>query len=66
VFLANDRPTYIGVSQSIVGSAPCFLDAPYPVVGTGLFLVQIWNNSGAQQRIELVFGVLEPIGEACL
>jgi hypothetical protein len=66
VFLANDRPTYIGVSQGIVGSAPCFLDAPYPVVGTGLFLVQLWNNSGAQQRIELVFGVLEPIGEACL
>ncbi len=65
-FLANNKPTYLAVSQNVIGSAPNYLDAPHPVVGNGLFLVEIWETSGAQQRIELVFGVLEPIGEACL
>jgi hypothetical protein len=64
-FLGNYKPTYLANFAAVVGSAPCFLDAPYPVVGNGLFLVEIWETSGTQQRIELVFGVLEPIGE-CL
>jgi len=65
-FLANAKPTYLSVGQNVMGAAPNFLVAPYPVVGNGLFLVEIWETSGAQQRIEVVFGVLEPIGEACL
>ena len=61
-FLGNCKPTYLSSSQDIMGSAPNFLVAPYPVVGNGLFLVEIWETSGSQQRIELVFGVLEPVG----
>jgi hypothetical protein len=63
---ANNKPTYLSVSQDVVGSAPYLFDAPYPVVGLGLFRVEIWESSGEQQRIELIFGVLEPLGEACL
>ena len=65
-FLANSKLTYLSVSQNVVGAFPNLLDAPYPVVGNGLFLVQIWETSGVAQRIELVFGVLEAIGAACL
>jgi len=65
-FLGNDRPTYLSVGQNVIGSAPNLLDAPYPVVGNGLFSVQIWETSNAQQRIEVIFGALEPVGEACL
>ena len=61
-FLGNCKPTYLSSSQDIMGSAPSFLVAPYPVVGNGLFLVEIWETSGTAQRIELVFGVLEPVG----
>jgi hypothetical protein len=65
-FLANSKLTYLSVGQNVVGCFPCLLDAPYPVVGNGLFLVQIWETSGSQQRIELPLGVLEAIGAACL
>ena len=70
-FLANDKPAYYSASQDVLSSFPNLLDAPYPVVGNGLFLVEIWNtlvisDVPTAQRIELVFGVLEPIGEACL
>jgi len=66
-FLANNKPTFLSSSDAhVMGCAPSFLDAPYPVVGNGLFLVELWETSGSAQRIELVFGVLEPIGEACL
>jgi hypothetical protein len=65
-FLANSKLSYLGASQNVVGCFPNLLDAPYPVVGTGLFLIQIWETSGSQQRIELVFGVLEAVGAACL
>jgi hypothetical protein len=65
-FIANNKPSYLSVEQDVIGSFPCLIDAPYPVVGTGLFEVQIWEDSGSEQRIELVFGVLEPFGEMCL
>ena len=65
-FLANSKPTYLSVLQDVEGAVDGFLVAPYPVVGNGLFLVEIWETSGVPQRIELVFDVLEPIGEACL
>lgn len=69
-FLGNCKPTFLSSSQNVMGSAPNLLVSPYPVVGTGLFLIEIWNtalSSGVPvaQRIELVFGVFEPIGEAC-
>jgi hypothetical protein len=45
-----------------MGSFPNLLSSPYPVVGDGLFLVELWESSGAVQRIELLFGVLEAVG----
>ena len=62
-FLGNFKPTSLSanplLASGAIGSFPNLLNAPYPVVGDGLFMVQIWDTSGAQQRIELVFGVLE-------
>lgn len=65
-FLANAKLGYLSASQNVVSAFPNLLCAPYPVTGNGLFLVEFWETSGAQQRIELVFGVLEATGAACL
>lgn len=68
-FLANNKPTYLAADHSqghVMGAAPNLFVSPRPVVGSGLFLVQIWETSGSQQRIELAFGAFEPMGEACL
>lgn len=59
LFLANYKPTYQSNAFSGQGSFPNLLNAPYAVVGNGLFMVEIQESSGVQQRIELVFGVLE-------
>ena len=61
-FLGNCKPAYLSSSQDITGSAPNFLVAPYPVVGNGLFLVEVWETSGVAQRIQPIFAVLEPVG----
>ena len=61
-FLGNAKLTYLSASQDIMGAAPNFLVAPYPVVGNGLFLVEVWETSGFEQRIQPIFGVLEPVG----
>lgn len=65
IFLGNARFTQQQIlwTTNYFGVSPCFLDAPYPVVGTGLFLVELWETSGTARRIELVFGVLEPVGD---
>jgi hypothetical protein len=65
-FLGNNKPSYLSASQDVLATFPNLLDAPYPIVGRGLLSVQLWETSGEDQRIELVFGVLEPFGEACL
>jgi hypothetical protein len=65
-FLANAKLTYLSASQNVVSAFPYLLDAPYPVVGNGLFSIQLWETSGSAQRVELVFGVLEAVGAACL
>lgn len=62
--LANSRVTYqsganFPLSSGQYGSDPYFLAQPYPITGNGLLLTQIWETSGAQQRIEIVLGVLE-------
>ncbi len=62
LFLANYKPCYQAVNSASVwqtGSFPNLLTAPYPVTGTGLFMVEIQSTSPQQQRIELVFGALE-------
>lgn len=62
-FLSNYKPTFLGSSLLQVGAFPNLLCAPYPVVGSGLFSVEIWNASASQQRIELVIGTFEPMTE---
>lgn len=51
----------IFVSNNGPGSFPWLLNSPYPVVGSGLFNVEFWNNSGAALRCNLVFGVCEVV-----
>jgi hypothetical protein len=63
IFLANAKPTGLSSNPLLASGAmfafPNLLNAPYPVVGDGLFMVDIWNTGAAQARIELIFGVLE-------
>ena len=59
--LANFKPTYYNAVFVLAGSFPNLLCSPYPVVGSGLFMVELWNTAGAQQRVELVIGTLEPL-----
>lgn len=63
VFLGNFKPTALSANPLLasggIGSFPHLLNCPYPVVGDGLFMVQMWETSGAAQRLELVIGVLE-------
>jgi len=62
-FLANMKFTYLSAlpfpSAGQFGSAPNLFADPYAVTGNGLFMIQIWETSGVQQRIECVLGVLE-------
>ena len=61
-FLSNFKVVAQSVSASQITSFPNLLNAPYPVVGSGLFMVEIQSTSADPQRIELVFGVLEVCG----
>jgi hypothetical protein len=61
-FIGNYKATVLDTLLPRIGSQWNLLNCPYPVVGDGLFLVEIWETSGAQQRIEVVFGVLEAVG----
>lgn len=67
IMVGNFKPTYLSAlafpAGGKCGSFPNLLCAPYPVVGNGLFYVELWETSGSQQRIELVLGVLENVGE---
>lgn len=65
-FIANARVTYQSAlafpSTGQIGSSPYLLAQPYPITGKGLLLMQFWETSGFQQRIECVLGCLELIG----
>ena len=39
---------------------PNLLRAPYPIIEPGLLLVEFWNVSGAELRVQLRFMALEP------
>ena len=60
VFLANAKSTFQSITRdAIVGSTPNLLCTPHPIVGNRPLLIELWEASGAAQRIELVLGVLE-------
>jgi hypothetical protein len=63
--IGSFKPCYLSAlafpAGGQIGSFPNLLNAPHPVVGNGLFLVELWETSGSQQRIELVIGVLEVV-----
>jgi hypothetical protein len=65
IFLANFKPTGLSTNPLLTNGAifsfPSLLNAPYPVVGSGLFRVDLWNTGATAARIELVFGVLEAV-----
>jgi hypothetical protein len=68
IFLANYKPEcqsdaaiFVNVVATplLQGSFPNLLCAPHPVVGSGLFDVEIQSTTAAQQRIQLILGVME-------
>lgn len=67
VLIGNLKPTFLGQlgypTSGTLGCFPNLLCCPYPVVGKGTFYVELWNPTANQQRVELVIGVLENIGE---
>ena len=65
-FVGNYKATCFDTLLQRIGSFPNLLNCPYPVVGDGLFLVELWETSGSAQRIELVVGVLEAVGTEVL
>lgn len=38
---------------------PCLLEAPYPVIGKGVFQVEVWNQLAATQSVVPLIGVME-------
>jgi hypothetical protein len=71
-FLGNFKPTFLSNNvldaAGRIGSFPSLLPAVHPVVGDGLFKVDIWDTlngntgpGGSSQRVELVIGVLEVV-----
>ena len=65
-FVGNYKATAADTLLPRLGSFPNLLNCPYPVVGDGLFLVELWETSGGAQRIQVVFGVLEAVGTEVL
>jgi hypothetical protein len=67
VLIANLKPTFLGQlafpTSGNIGAFPNLLCCPHPVVGKGTFYVELWNPTASQQRVELVIGVLENVGE---
>jgi hypothetical protein len=65
-FLSNYKPAYLSSltfpAAGQIGTFPNLINAPYPAVGDGLFLIEFWETSGVQQRIELVLVTLEVVG----
>ena len=61
LFLANYKPVYLDSNVENNGSFPSLFNCCWPVVGNGLFTVEIWNDPDTAQRVQLIFGVLEPV-----
>jgi hypothetical protein len=59
LMLSNLKPEYQDTATINTGSLPNLLVAPYPVTGSGQIDVQIQSTSAEDQRIQLIFGVLE-------
>jgi hypothetical protein len=62
LFLSNFKPCYQSLFGDFMGSFPNLMNTPWPVVGKGLFMVEIQSTANVSQRIELVLGVLEACG----
>jgi len=56
-----DKTPDLFVSNSGPGFFPWLMNGPYPVVGSGLFSVEFWNNSGGSLRCNMIFGVCEVV-----
>lgn len=71
-FLGNVKPSYLTAdalqTAGMISAGICFLPAPHPVVGRGLFEIEFWDTlggtsgpQGSSQRIELCIAALVPI-----
>jgi hypothetical protein len=58
-FLGNYKNTGLDARLTEMGCFPNLEAYPYPVVGDSPFLIEIWETSGAAQRIEFVLQVAE-------
>lgn len=63
LFLSNSKAEYNDLNSlnSTAGGFPNLLVAPWPVVGSGIMVVEIWNDPNVAQRVQLIFGVLEAV-----
>lgn len=59
-FWSQPIPGVMVQNQQKTSTYPNLLPSPHPVVGTGQFLVQIWNQiTGNSTRIEIILAVAE-------
>jgi hypothetical protein len=59
--IGNYCPTFVDQARQQVGSSFNLFCTPHLVTGDGLFSVEIWETSGAQQRIEVLLAVAEAL-----
>lgn len=64
LFLSNAKAEYVDINplNGTMGGFPSLLNAPWPVTGSGIMLIEIWNDPNLAQRVQLIFGVLEVVG----
>ncbi len=64
LFLSNAKAVYSDINplNGTQGGFPNLFNSPWPVTGSGLFVVEIWNDPLVAQRVQLIFGVLEVVG----
>jgi len=55
-----DQPVPAWFLANAKGDFPNLWDTPYPVVGSGRFRFECWNQLDSPQIIQVVFAVLEP------
>jgi hypothetical protein len=60
-FLVNQKGNDQNNSDSPV--YPNLMSTPRPVVGSGVFLVEVWNQTSSNLVVVPLFGVLEVVGE---
>lgn len=63
LFLSNSKAEYVDLNalNPSMGAFPNLLSSPWPVVGSGIQIIEFWNDPELAQRVQLIFGVLEVV-----